>query len=291
MLREIWGSTMPVHDSPFTACTFATNDVTDALAAVLLSVHASGAHILLAATAAPTLAKVEKVRRPTVSAAGSNEDWSYFLSRWADYKAATKVTGKDCVIQLLECCDEELRKDLTRSAGGTLTDKTEIVVTEAIKTLAARKENTMLARVALIMRQDRDEPIRSFGARIRGQAGVCKYTLECPGCNINVKYTDQIIKDVLARRLTDPEIQLDLLGDMNQDMSLEDVLKFVEAKESGKRSASRLLRRSEVNTAVSSRMTSGSEMLTNTESTNWQVWSWETCSSKSPEKRLSRVWQ
>ena len=29
------------------------------------------------------------------------------------------------VIQLLECCDEQLRKDLTRTAGGTLTGKTE----------------------------------------------------------------------------------------------------------------------------------------------------------------------
>ena len=34
---------------------------------------------------------------------------------------------------------------------------------------------------------------------------------------------------------------MDLLGDKNQDMTLEQVLKFVEAKEAGKRSASRLL--------------------------------------------------
>ena len=34
---------------------------------------------------------------------------------------------------------------------------------------------------------------------------------------------------------------MDLLGDKNQDMTLEQALKFVEAKEAGKRSASRLL--------------------------------------------------
>ena len=34
---------------------------------------------------------------------------------------------------------------------------------------------------------------------------------------------------------------MDLLGNKNQDMTLEEVLKFVEAKEAGKRSASRLL--------------------------------------------------
>ena len=30
----------------------------------------------------------------------------------------------DEVLQLLECCDEELRRDVTRMAGGSLTNKT-----------------------------------------------------------------------------------------------------------------------------------------------------------------------
>ena len=39
------------------------------------------------------LAKVEKVKRQTISSAGSSEDWAYFMSKWADYKTATKVEG------------------------------------------------------------------------------------------------------------------------------------------------------------------------------------------------------
>ena len=66
-----------------------------------------------------------------------------------------------------------LRKDLTRAAGGTLTNKTEAEVLAAIKTLAVREENIMVARVHLHnMRQDREEGVRGFGARLRGQAGV-----------------------------------------------------------------------------------------------------------------------
>ena len=41
--------------------------------------------------------------------------------------------------------------------------------------------------------------------------------------------------------LQDTEIQLDLLGDKNQNMSLEQVLQCIEAKEDGKRSAIHLL--------------------------------------------------
>ena len=51
-------------------------------------------------------------------------------------------------------------------------------------------------------------------------------------------YTEAILQDVLCRGL---EIQLDLLGVKNQDMTLEQMLRFIEAKEAGKRSATLLL--------------------------------------------------
>ncbi len=51
------------------------------------------------------------------------------------------MTAKDKVIQLLECCDDQLHKDLTRTAGGTLTNNTEAEVLAAMKRLAVRDEN------------------------------------------------------------------------------------------------------------------------------------------------------
>jgi hypothetical protein len=209
------------------------------LAAALITTHATIHNSSVMNTVA---AKVEKVKRPTISSAGTSEDWSYFISRWNDYVTATKVSGKDKVIQLLECCDEQLRKDLTRTTGGTLTNSTEEDVLKAMKRLAVRVENTMVARVALHnMHQDSDEPIRSFGARLRGQAGVCKFVIKCPNCTAEVNYTEAVLCDALSRGLEDMDIQLDLLGDKNQDMTLEEIFQFIEAKESGKRSASRLL--------------------------------------------------
>ena len=146
---------------------------------------------------------------------------TYFKSRWTDYVAATKVTGRDKIIQLLECCDEELRKDLTRSAVVCLTEQTEDDVLKAIRVLAVREESVMVARVALNNKQqDRDEPIRSFGVRLRGQANICEYIMDCPSCNAAVNYTEPILGDFLCRGIIDPEIQLDLLGNTNQDMSL-----------------------------------------------------------------------
>ena len=199
---------MPVIDCPITDCEYATPDVDPIVAAALITTHAT----IHNATASPAaIAKVEKVKRPTISSAGTSEDWT-------DYVEATKGSGKDKVIQLLECCDEHLRKYLTRTAGGTLTNKSEAEVITVMKTLAVREENTMVARVTLHnMRQDRDEPIRSFGARLRGQAGVCKFIIKCPNCDNDVDYAEAVLRDSLSRGLDDSDIQLDLLGDKNQD--------------------------------------------------------------------------
>ncbi|ESO87468.1 hypothetical protein LOTGIDRAFT_166622 [Lottia gigantea] len=98
----------------------------------------------------------------------------------------------------------------------------------------------MVARVTVHnMRQDRDEPVRSFGPR--GQAGVCKFVIQCTNCDTAVNYTDEILRDALTRGIADHDIQLDILGDKNQNMTLEEVFKFVEAQEAGKRSASHLI--------------------------------------------------
>ena len=231
---------MPSINCPVADCTYATPDVDAVIVAALLTTHAT-THAATNTPNANHVAKIERVRRPTVSLAGTSEDWKYFQTRWSEYKTATKVTGKDAVLQLLECCDEQLRKDLTRSSVGSLADRPEKEVLDAMRFLAVREESVMVARVALSnLHQDHDESVRSFCARLKGQASVCKYIIPCTGCNQEVDYTQQILRDVLSRGIADPDIQLELLGHTNQNMSLEEVLQFVEAKEAGKRSASRL---------------------------------------------------
>ena len=64
---------------------------------------------------------------------------AYFETRWVEYRDGTHLRRDDIVVQLLECCDDELRRDLTRSNGGT-----EVNVLAAIKVLAVRSENIMM---------------------------------------------------------------------------------------------------------------------------------------------------
>ena len=102
-----------------------------------------------ATTPAPTPPPATKPRvnfdPPQISAGGTGEDWKYFLTRWEEYVAATDITGTQRILSLLECCDEELRKDLTRNAGGSLARTPEVDVLQAIKLLAVREENSNIA--------------------------------------------------------------------------------------------------------------------------------------------------
>ena len=98
---------MPKYKCPFPDCTFETDDAQYSLAAVLISVHSMRTHTVAApSTNGNAAAKVEKVHHLTISTAGSCKDWSYFLTWWQNYVDAIKITGKDKVVQLLECCDE-----------------------------------------------------------------------------------------------------------------------------------------------------------------------------------------
>ena len=230
---------MPSVKCPIANCTYATEDVEASIVTALIQAH----QLQHANTPAIQHVKAEKVRRPTISPGGTSEEWAYFIIRWKEYTEATSISGKDLIVQLLECCDDGLRKDLTRSAGGTLTTKSEKDVLELIQKLAVRVENKIVARLVLHeMQQNRDEPVRHFSARLRGQANTCQYFTRCskPGCDTDIHYTEDIVKDCLIKGLCDEDIRLDIVGSHNEEKPLEDILARIESKESAKRSFSRI---------------------------------------------------
>ena len=213
---------------PFPGCDHVSRHDDAAIVVELLKIHG-----LTHSAAATPGGNMNKLKRPTVSLAGRSETWSYFETRWGEYRDGTRLRGDDIVVQLLECCDDDLRRDLTRSNGGSMVGDTEVNVLAAMKALAVRSENIMVARYALHdMRQGREEQIRSFYARIKGQADTCDYRTKCTKseCNEMVDFAGEILRDVLARGIVDDEIQLDLISDQNQKMTIEEMIRFVEAR-------------------------------------------------------------
>ena len=101
----------------------------------------------------------------------------------------------------------------------------------AIKALAVRIEAPTVARDCLHnMSQDREESVRAFGARLRGQAATCQYTKLCT-CGLTVDYTEENVADALITGLSDPDIKQGILGEPNQPLSMGRAITYVESKE------------------------------------------------------------
>ncbi len=108
-----------------------------AVTAVVLSTHASRV----------VKAKPAPVKRPEISSGGTTEGWLYFTTQWQSYVQAVQLTDKDISIQLLECCDAKLRRDVTRNEVGPLPIEEMSVenLLKAIRALAVKEENPKVA--------------------------------------------------------------------------------------------------------------------------------------------------
>ena len=165
--------------------------------------------------------KAKPVDRLLVAAEETSEGWAYFCTRWRAYSRAAKLTGNDLGIQLLECLEPSLRRDLTRTTRGPtpLEDRTEAGLLAAIKTMAVTEDNYTFAFART--KQDRD---RSFASRLRGVAEVCEFHEPCGNCGHMVDNSESRVSDQLCIGMADPDIQEELMGEASKRLTVEQTL-------------------------------------------------------------------
>ena len=111
-----------------------------------------------------------------------------------------------------------------------------------IEKLCVIPQNNLVNVVKLLaLTQNRDDPVRSFLARMKGCASICKLTVQCTSvdCAEDVSYSENVILHALVKGLSDSDIQQEVLAD-GEDKSLDETVKYIEAKEAGKRSVGQL---------------------------------------------------
>ena len=124
-------------------------------------------------------------------------------------------------------------------------DSDEDTLLRAMKKLAVRAQNTRVNVVQFLdMAHNPEETGGVFTARLKGQVATCSFLIKCSSssCTQETNYTDQMVCHQLIRGLANPTIQEQVLahGADNADLDLAKTLKFVEAKEAGKRSSNLL---------------------------------------------------
>ena len=178
------------------------------------------------------VSRAPKSERPKIAAGGSEESWNTFVTCWNNYKRTSGITGVVLTGELFECCSTELGDDIVHENNTLLEGNEENL--SAIKRLAVIPvAKSVLRSDVLQMRQDHDEGVQSFYARVKGKADTCAYLVKCThGCQRSCDYTHEVIKDVLVTGISDPEIRRDVLGwqGLDNKTALEAVT-FIESKE------------------------------------------------------------
>ena len=189
--------------------------------------------------------KPDRLPRPTIGEGVTESDWMHFMDKWSRYKRSTLSTANPQHIsdQLWACCDPDLEISVYNT--GINSESDEATLLAAMRKLAVRAQNTLVNVVKFLdMAQEQEETAGAFTARLKGQASTCNFMIKCVSntCNQETIYADQMVCHQLVRGLADPTIQEQMLahGADNSDLDLAKTLKFVEAKEAGKRSSSLL---------------------------------------------------
>ena len=128
--------------------TYSTPEGDLAVVVELLKMHVSAQH--KQAEAEPNKStKVEKAKRPEITLEMTDGDWAYFISRWSAYKKASGVQDEQVVVQLMECCGEQLRKEHFRSFPNFKTSDLEEDILKQIRQVAVRAKNQAVNRYKL----------------------------------------------------------------------------------------------------------------------------------------------
>ena len=155
--------------------------------------------------------------------------------------------------------------------------------------MAVKDESILVHRMRLgKMVQTPGMGIRTFLANLRGQASLCKFTVQCsePECTHTFDYSNEIIKDNLVRGISDPDILADLLGDAKTDRTLDEIVSFIAQKEQGKATRSAVGDSAGVINQANNHQTGASKQQTNQ---NHKCWACGGQSHGPKNDKLTRV--
>jgi hypothetical protein len=139
--------------------------------------------------------QLSKIPRPEISGGCSQEDFKFFTRKWDQYVRSSNETDptklKD---QLTKCPNDSLRNALYKALGDRIDSISVDNLMKEIEELAVvRQSNNVNTLTMINAKQERDEPVRQFAARLRGLAAVCDLTVTC-SCANKVSAVDKWVR-------------------------------------------------------------------------------------------------
>ena len=179
-----------------------------------LKLHIEGANgrPLVGAGGGANKARLGKIPRPDISGGCSQEDFKFFTRKWNQYVRTSNVT-EDTLLkdERTNCPDTALRSALNKSMGDRVETISVADLLREIEVLAVVRQSNNVNMLALInAKQERDEPVRQFAARLRGLAAVCDLSVTC-SCGLKVSEVDKWVWMSLIGGLNDEDTKQSVL--------------------------------------------------------------------------------
>ena len=149
--------------------------------------------------------KSKRPDRPVINSDIDDQDWALFLDTWPRYKTMAGVTGVGNIrMELRAACSTEVNRMMFQFVGPTILDAcSEEDLLAHIKSVAVRQVHHEVHQMKFnMMMQDEGESITHYVARLKAQACLCQFEIEC-GCDpvTTVSYADKMVAQRLVAGL------------------------------------------------------------------------------------------
>jgi hypothetical protein len=178
--------------------------------------------------------QLSKIPRPEIRGGCSQEDFKFFTRKWDQYVRSSNEQDPDKLKdQLTNCPNDTLRNALYKALGDRIDSINVADLMKEIEELAVVRQSNNVNTLAMITaKQEREEPVRQFAARLRGLAAVCDLSVTCT-CDNKVSEVEKWVRLSLIGGLNDEDTKQEVLSKV-EEMPLAETITFIEARETGK---------------------------------------------------------
>ena len=167
---------------------------------------------------AQTATKVKRPDRPIIEPDASDNDWALFMDSWERYKSMSRLSeAEDIRNELRAACATEVNRLLFDFVGpDALHTASEQELLAHIKSVSVRGVHKEVHRQQFFkMMQAEEESITHYVARLKAQATLCEFKVECTSgtCNSQVSYAEDMISTQMVAGLRNQDHQTRVLAE------------------------------------------------------------------------------
>ena len=175
----------------------------------------------------------------------TESQWNFKQTQWDNYIKQSVVPDSVKLMQLQAACDDSLRQRVF-DTGTYSSLTTEDLFMKKMKELSVIVVHKSIYLMNLWkMRQQSDELIRAFAARVTSTADSCNMVVKCPNttCKQDVTYRDHVVHQIIIHGMKNNDIRVRVLSrnTSGELTTLDKLIDYIAAEEAGNAEASDLV--------------------------------------------------